>query len=493
MKRVAVFGLTISFAGFSLFGAAAEQSATGQKIEGRFRVVPLYAFHKNRTPVSDLTTADLEIQINGSRVDEFTLSKGGSDQKMIFLVFDTASQPYHLLGKSKRIAAELVSRIEGRSRFVVMTIDPGSGLRVIQGPNDDRKETTRSVNQFVLARQSDYLQSRAAAGTEIRDVYPEWRDSTPGRMKKTERDLDRQADRQLAAVIISSLRTLNAILGRFPESSKIVHLYSCGIPLQAAANRSLIVFDEKDVASANNVEISSPDNTMYNQISNLGRNLRETGTILFLINPAGTRVGEISSASGKQTLRMLAQESSGLYLEGADKEIRRTLIEVERGYYEIRFSVSRYSAAAEAALVIRPKNPELTVMSVASLTGNRIFREMTPQEKQALILSILTDGLVGDVELNVDYLPAEISPAGEDVYVAVELPRELARSEWQIYKVWRNSVKSEVRVEVEHVLSESPYLTFTMAIRPDSVQDAVLVQAKTGTILVCRAKSGPKK
>jgi hypothetical protein len=117
---------------------------------------------------------------------------------------------------------------------------------------------------------------------------------------------------------------------------------------------------------------------------------------------------------------------------------------------------------------------------------------MTPLERQALVVSIVAEGLVGDLDLNISHVPAEITPAGDEVYLTVQLPRELAQSEWDIYKIWRNPARSDVQVEIEHLLSEGASLTFAMAIRPDFIQDAVLVQAKTGTILVCQAKAGSR-
>jgi hypothetical protein len=469
------------------------QTPADKKVGERNWTLPVYALHKDGTPAIGLTAGDLEISLNGNRVEDITLAKGASSKKIIFLVFDSASEPYNLLAKSKKIAEAVVSQSEGQARFVVMTIDPYAGLKVILGPSDSRQQTAQAVNKFVVAKKADYFQSRAASGTAIRDDYPQWRGKGLPQMLKAETDRDRQEDKQLASVIITSLTTLNAILTRFPGSSKIVHLYSCGIPTEATEDRSLLTFDEKgDISSTKNVEISSPDRVIYDQIKGIGQKLRQNGVLLFLINPAGMRVGEVNPVSGEQSLHMLANESGGRYLDGADKNITRTLVEMERGYYEVSLPAPQDSPDAEAALEIRPKNPEITVTSVTSLVRARSFREMTSQERQAVVLSILAEGLVGDIDLKISRVPAEITQAGDEAYLTVQLPAELAQSEWDIYKVWRNSAKNKVQIEKEHVLSESPQIAFTMAVKEDFIQDAVLVQAKTGTILVCQAKAASK-
>jgi hypothetical protein len=81
-----------------------------------------------------------------------------------------------------------------------------------------------------------------------------------------------------------------------------------------------------------------------------------------------------------------------------------------------------------------------------------------------------------------------IQAAGEEAQLRAQLPPAISQSEWDIYKVWRDPRKGGVEVEKEHVLNESPLLTFYMAAKENTVQDAVLVHAKTGTVLVCRGK-----
>jgi len=75
----------------------------------------------------------------------------------------------------------------------------------------------------------------------------------------------------------------------------------------------------------------------------------------------------------------------------------------------------------------------------------------------------------------------DVQGAVDELHLTASLPVELALSEWDIYKVWRTRGKDEVAVEKEHVLSSGPLLTFGMAPRENTFQDAVLVHAKSGT------------
>jgi len=489
----ALLSLGIAAACLGDVALAVDRQAAGQELTRKPRTVPIYAKNKDGTPAAQLTPADLEVLVSGSPVEDFKLTKGGSQDKLVFLVFDTASISSNLLSKSKNIAEKAVSQADGQVRFVVMSIDPFQGLRAIFGPSTDKESVIKSITKSVTAKQSDYFRSREASGTGIRDAYPQWADKTPSRMAKQEKDRDQQQDRQVAAAIITSLRTLDEILRRFPESDKVVHLHSAGIALGATTNRSLLVFDEQgDVSSSKNVEVSSPDRVLFDQIRGAGQSFKASGALLFLVNPAGTRVGGDSSTSGEQSLQMMVNESGGRYFEGADKDIIQALATTEEGYYELSFPPLLEIQEPQVAIEIRPKNPELALFTITHLHRSRRFAAMTPEEKQAVVLSVLTDGLVGDLDLKIGSIPVQVQAAGDEVQLTAQLPLDLSQSEWDIYKVWRERGKGVVAVDREHVLSDGPLLTFGMAPKENAIQDAVLVHSRSGTVLVCKLKDEPK-
>jgi len=65
--------------------------------------------------------------------------------------------------------------------------------------------------------------------------------------------------------------------------------------------------------------------------------LQWNGSLLFLINPAGTRLDIHDQDSGEQSLRMLAGESGGRYYDGPEEEIAKEIAGMESAYYEISF------------------------------------------------------------------------------------------------------------------------------------------------------------
>jgi len=259
-----------------------------------------------------LTAADLEVLVGGRPVEGLALTKGGSSNKLVFLVFDSSSISSNLLNKSKKIAQDTILKADSRVRFVVMGIDPYAGLRPVCGPTADKELIIDSIARSVTAKRNEYFRSRATDGTAILDAYPngQSRDPTSVTTAEGESRRDLQEDRQVADVLITSLRTLNGILRRFPESDKVVHLYSCGIPAGATNDYSQVVHPGDAISLPSKNVMSSPDRIIYDQIRSAGQALKNNGALAFLINPGGTRVGEDDVARANSRSRCWSKKAA---------------------------------------------------------------------------------------------------------------------------------------------------------------------------------------
>ena len=487
IRYIVGFGLAAALAAVAL-GASSRQAGKEQT-SPKHRTSPIYATAKDGTPAAGLTAADLTVTIAGQPISDFSLTKGGSQNKLVFLVFDTASLSSNLLAKSKKIAQSVVSPADAGVRFVVMSIDPGAGLKAVCGPTTDKEMVSQSIAKSIASK-SNVLFRRSASdmGSYPADGFTESRN-------------DGRQERQVGTIIITSLRTLNAVLGRFPESDKVVQLYSSGIPQVAtldpsAVSRPNLPTDPSNVNWAPSQSRSSDppaaDSTTLDEIGSLGQGMKKNGALLFAVDVAGTRIGENSASSGERSLRMLVNEAGGRFFKGTDADISQSLAAMDQGYYELSVSLPQEIRDAGIPLEVRAKNPDISLSSVSSLAKARSFGEMTAAEKQVIVMTIVSHGLVGDIGLKVSTVPAKISGNGEESQLSVELPAELSQAEWDIYKVWREAGKGTAQIEKEHVVSESPLLTFSMASRENTLQDAVLVQAKSGTVLVIQGKEKTK-
>ena len=254
----------------SLARAAFAAQSAEQQAPSEIRTSPIYATAGDGTPVTALGADDLEVKLGGRLISDFTLIKGESPNKLVFIILDTASLDSNMLQKSKKIALSMIDRAAGGVRFVVMSIDPGLGLKPVCDLTADKRIVSKSVDESVTSKGIVYLRNRATTG----------------------RGADLMEDRRFGTVILTSLRTLNAALAKFPESNKVVHFYSGGIPQGPMLDRSptkrytylgaetLPVTQYQDLDN-----FTSPSTETYDKIMGAGRAIKKSGVVLFAIFP----------------------------------------------------------------------------------------------------------------------------------------------------------------------------------------------------------------
>ena len=321
-----------------------QQPLLQEEVIVRWWLVPVYAVDKAGAPVLDLAPEDLEVYIKDVQVEQFSLIKkqfqktegkkpaagpqalAPPQKKMVFLVFDAAFSSYNLMSRAKSIAAAVTAQSDKTAHYVLLSIEPFTGLKYITGPTRDLNEIAKSMKKYVAGKKGDYLfEANAMDKNEIQNVYPSGDPRNPnsgaltglGRTQGGQRSyvysggsdlgrkLDRQDKRRRASSYTSALMTLDLVLGQFREYSKVIYLYSCGIPDDALLNRTEWI-SRAPTALSEPPEFTvfmSVDTVAYDTLTMIGRHLNKSGSILFLVNPSGTTVDETDSVSGEQSLR----------------------------------------------------------------------------------------------------------------------------------------------------------------------------------------------
>lgn len=470
----------------------------------RWWLVPVYAMKKDGSPALGLNAEDFEVYVNDKKVAVFDLHKkefrvidtpekapGAKpappfEKKMVLLVFDGAFSPYSLLEKAKKVAGTLMTQEGQEAQFLALSIEPFAGLKPIFGPTRDRDLIAKNIEKYVSGKKAEYLRTSALDSTEIRVVDPRYKDVsiTPGRRRSLFERLDTREKRRTASVYIRSLMTINIILGYFKDNSKVIYLFSCGIPTSAMVWTSESNPGRPDEPEGASIENISPDQINLQALKDIGKYFNQNGSLLFLINPAGTRLPMHDQDSGEQALRILADESGGRYYEGADKEISKEISGMEAAYYEISFPDSDEYQGLDIDFEIRPKNPDIQIYTVKRVSRGKEYVQMNRLEKEVLVLNLLDRGPYAQAKLRVVEADFQVTGKGDSFFFAINLPRELARSEWDIFKVWRKFDIGKILIEEDHILSESTELTVEMKQREDYRHELVLVNGRTGTTLV---------
>jgi len=501
-----------------------EQPQLHEEVTVRWWLVPVYAIDKAGAPVLNLTPEDLDVRIKGLKVEQFSLIKkqfqvagtkkseapappvqGPSQKKLIFLVFDAAFSPYTVLARARAIADTVIAKSDKTAQYVLLSIEPLSGLKYILGPTGDLKLLSKNMSKYLEGKKSDYLlQTSATDRHEINDAYPTYgrTGAAGGRMGGSRSYIspanpladvaeagvrnDWRDKRRVAASFASGLMTLDLVMGQYRDFSKVIYLYSCGIPGDALLDRT-----EKSTGVVSPTGLSemtvflTADTVAYDTLKMVGEHLNKSGALLFLVNPAGTRIDEMDKDSGEESLRILANESGGRYFEGAEKDISQQVNSMESGYYEISFPDKPEYEGQELNFEIRSNKPDVQIFTVRKVGREKSYAAMSEIEREVMIMNVLNQGPFSQTGQAVSFVPADSLLDGDSLVCEVRLPEEIARSEWTVYKIARNFATGRMFMDKEVVVPTTASVAIRMKWRGKEFRhDIVLTHPKTGTILV---------
>jgi hypothetical protein len=511
MKIIKLFpALIISFFLCATAGAQ-QQPQLQEEVVVRWWLVPVYAVDTAGAPILNLAPEDFEVYIKGLKVEPFTLHKkefkvtetktrvtetqapkAPAQKKMVFLVFDALFSPYNLLAEAKTIADQVIAQSDKSAQYVLLSIEPMSGLHYVCGPTQDLKLLSRDMKKYISGKKQDYIMKTSdldRSSIRLINPGPSSPDNPMNPLTFTRREgmgvyerNDWRDKKRMASVYSQGLMTLNLVLGYFRDYSKVIYLYSCGIPASALEQRREI---NKDLNAESWEVFLTPDTFEYDTLTMLGSYFNKSGALLFLVNPAGTRVSESNPDSGEQSLRMLASESGGRYYEGAEKQIAQEVNNMEGGYYEVSFQDKPEYAGDELDFEIRPKRPDITVFTVKKVGREKSYFEMSDLEKEVLVLNILNNGPYSLTKQKVVFVEGQAFQEDDSLVCSIPLPAELPRTGYAIFKVARNFETGDIRIEKEAVVAESAAVEVRMKWRGKAYRhDIVLANLKTGTILV---------
>ena len=419
--------------------------------------VPLVAIDSRGGILSGLSRDDIEVFANGQRVDSFLLEKRLSSavspaRRVNFLIFDTLSITHRWLSQAKTIAERFLTASTG-SEFLLLSVEPGSGLQYLLGPTSDRPALLRALSRKIVARQPGLMldnyphrldQNDGLLVSDPRAPKPQLGDTRVERDEvsapNTRKDEQKKGD-----LFLASLSTLNAILAGFSDSVKSVYLFSEGIASRAS------YLDRSKIDPNIRLEVQTIDNRFLNSLASLAGTLKTSGALIFVVNPAGAQIAQAEADSGENQLRLLAEQSGGRYLEGEPEVIAALLTTAEKAFYEVVLPPAG-SGSGPVEIEIRSRNPGVTLHYGRRVFPGRGLEPVSPDEKKKLALDAAGDGYVSRMVLRLR--PAGPITRSEDrdkVVFRLNLPEEFRRSPLELFRVWIGKRGRASLVEMESV------------------------------------------
>jgi len=453
--------------------------------------VPIVAIDSRGEAVSGLGPDGIEVFVNGRPVESFILAKraagsGAPVRRTAFLVFDTLSTTHRWLSSAKNIAGSLLTSQGPGIDYLLLSLEPGSGLRYLLGPTGDREELVRTLRKKIVARQpGDALDSNPHR-FDVNDGLLVGDPRTPrtqmGDMR-TERDpisaprtqLDERKKREL---FLASLATLNIALTGFNDSVKTVFFFSGGI-----ASRT----QYQDLSTINpnfRAEVQTIDSLFLNSLTSLSGLIKTKGAVVFVINPAGSYIGREEPGSGENQLRLLAEKAGGRYFEGDPDVIVRRLAEIQNAYVEVVLPLDGLGSRP-VDIEIRPRDPGLRLYYGHRVFPSLGFEYLDPDEKARLALDAAEGGYASQMTLGPR--TAEITEKSESrdrATYRLKLPADFQGSPLDVFRVWLGKGGRPGIVETERIDPAGDEAVITVVKKKGYRSRVVIIEPRDSAALI---------
>lgn len=477
MKFLTICMCTLLFISFCF-----PQENIREEVSVDWWVVPLFAIDQEGDSVNDLVTNDLQLLVNNQAVPDFTLYKRSFNaaekvtqkkatspvekRKMIFFLFDMAFSSLENMEKSKKVAVNIIRDASDSSLFSVFTIDPFAGLIYQAGPSSQKGEILKVIESKVtlntnakkiktiydLARMAQVSGTKGSkyTGSEMGFLLEEISHS----LKNTNRRYFRSFETLYYA--------LNSI-----KDNKFVYLYSEGISLFA---RKVIRHDEGEYQSF-----------IRQTADYLGR----SGAVLFIVNPAGALESFTSIESGEDSLRYLALESGGKYMEGDRETISFRIQNMHRAYYEIAFADRKSYQGKVRKITIASKRKGVKVHTLHSLEKRKSYSDMNEIEKEILAVNLINRNpfFTRGITLMEVIVKKKIKRKNREIY-RIMLPKNWLQKEVDVYQIWFSESDGDISVKKTSIVPQKTETEIDFKIRDKSQCYFVLFNRQEKSALV---------
>lgn len=459
MKRLILILFCVSLLIFPLFS---QQEKIVEKVDVEWWGIPLFAVDHSGQSITDLKETDIELQVNKQKIENFVLLKKSFSvsepealqpgqqqpiktkpvperQKNVFLLFDTALSTKESTQKAASIARKIVEDAGKNTRFFILVVKPFTGLVYVGGDTNDKTLLTEIISSKVLPRDNIRVPSYKEVAVQIEGTRAKYENDDIGYLKLSASKYHFRKSMNFANSFQSLYYALNSI-----KDNKFVYLFTEGV---SQAMRKADIGNE------------SLYRLYFRQLSDyLGR----CGAVLFIINPFGTLSPGDMEASGEESLRFLAKESGGKYLEGMETNILRTIGNIHKAYYEIFFpgDIKSKSGVLKISVICKRSNVDIHTLRAAEKT--RDYAQMKPMEREVMALNLISGNPWYKAGLSIEKIEInKVSAKKDKVSYRLHLPKQYVRQPVDLYKVWLDKEGKDTKVEKESFSSAPEKMRIT--------------------------------
>jgi len=453
--------------------------------------VPMVALDEQGAAVGNLGPDAIEVYVNGRPAGSFILARrtagsGPPVRRTAFLIYDTLSTTHRWLSGAKAITDDLLRSSGPGIDYILLSFEPGSGLRYLLGPTGDREELVRALRKKVVARQTGHAMDSNPHRVDANDGVLVGDPRTPrtqvGDMR-TERDPNSAPRTKLdehkkMEYFLASMSSLNVALTGFNDSVKTVFFFSSGIPFRAE-------FQDMSTTNPNfRAEVQTVDALFLNSLGSLSDVFKTKGAVVFVINPAGAHIGREEAGSGENQLRLLAERAGGRYIEGETEAIVRQLTEIQNAFMEVVLPIDGLGGRP-LDIEMKSKVPGLRLYYGHRVFPSRGFEHLSRDEKFQLALDAAEEGNASRMILSprTAEVIGKSETEGRALY-RLKLPPDFQRFPLEIFRVWLGKGGRPGIVEMERIDPAGEDLSLTITKKKGYRPKIVIVEPRSNTTLV---------
>jgi len=408
-----------------------QQKKIVEEVAIEWWVIPIFAVNKSGESILDLKESDIQLKVDNKKIESFSLIKKSytkskqtkeevkkrkpeipipEPRKNVFLLFDTALSTKASTDAAKMLAKNIINRAEKDTIFYIMTIEPFAGLTFAGGQTTDKALLADIIEKKVKGKPNSRIPDPQEVVVNVGGKYgPE---DVPFLSASVSKYYKRKS-KSFAHSFETLYYALNSI-----KDNKFVYLFTEGI---SDAIR----------------QADKGDSSMYREyIKEAARQLGRSGALLFIINPFAGAGADLSEASGKDSLTLLAQESKGKYLEGNDKKLLEKIENLHQAYYEIAFPAVPKSKDGIMAISIEPKNHNFEILTLSVAEKSRDYSHMKAVEQEILALNLISGNPLYKSDFTSEKVKIKkITRKKNKVTYRLQLPENYINCPLDLYKV----------------------------------------------------------
>lgn len=499
----------------------AQDESIKHEVSVNVKMLPLFAVHKDGSPVFDLQKDDLELTVNGKPFDihyfkryEFETSKIDKQrvkpevsERMVFVIIDSMFNTNNGYKRSKEITIRMLEQAKEGDRFLVFENSPVQGLTHVGGPKMDTRELMARVNKLrrPMERWASQLHSSRTLSNNIDFTL------------EMEARLETDNWASLRAFHLQSeklrykyrIKHFSRMLSDFQyilktiTKPKVVFLISEGIASAAFKTKS---FDRPRVEDQQSVQLLTSDELrrlkfqsvlvqdekrpdkefsmvnpfLFRYLNELVKSINYGGSMIYTVNPRRLNDTNDDGLSGEMSLRFLARESGGQYFSGSDPgEIAKRIDKNTSAYYEVAFYTPA-AAGEDLQVDIRCKRDDIKVHTTNHTQRSRNYSEMDKLQKKMFALNVINGGgwsrHLGKV------MPARYRkvkdaqvPDSDTFSLNVLLPREMKNQDLDIFLIKMDPDTREVDMEVVNMKAKD-WVRLKLKEQKDKKQYFVIIE-----------------